>query len=166
MGLIYVAACGFYPAKFCEFTGLVVLTQIKCNGAIVLWTYSTAVAHVYYIEVVVVRHNNIGTTAWFTILHFLCCLVLGVNFCYVCLVSLQAPVEYGSLDVLWEFRLQYDVVMQVLFQIFSALIATMSIVDSKYLYFGPLIFWKFWFFHHWLDHVEDDGDTVFVGFSH
>jgi len=166
MGLIYVATRGLYPAKFCKLTGLMVLTQIKSYGTIIFWAYSTAVTHVDYIEVVVECHDNIGTAAWFTILHFLCCLVLGIYFCYVCLISLQAPVEYGSLDVLWEFRLQYDIVMQVLFQIFGTLIATVSIVDSKYLYFGPLFFWKFWLFHHWLDHVEDDGDTVFVRFSH
>ena len=41
----------------------------------------------------------------------------------------------------------------------------MAVINSENLYFGPVLLRHFWLFHLWLDDVQDDSDTVFVGFS-
>ena len=50
----------------------------------------------------------------------------------------------------------------MLFQILSALIPSVAIVDSEYLDLGPFLLRKPGLLRTWLDHVEDDGDTIFI----
>lgn len=50
----------------------------------------------------------------------------------------------GSRHICWELWLQDNVVVQVLLQVFGALVATMAIVNGKYLYLGPHVVGKFW----------------------
>ena len=54
---------------------------------------------------------------------------------------------------MWKLRLHYDVVVKVLFQVLSALIATVAIVDSEDLNLGPLVFWQLGLLQLRLDHV-------------
>ena len=67
-----------------------------------------------------------------------------------------------SLDVVREFWLQDDIVVEVLFQIFCALIASVTIIDSKYLNFRPLIFRDLWLLVDGLDHIENDSYSVLI----
>lgn len=71
----------------------------------------------------------------------------------------------GGRHVLGEFWLQYDVVVEMLFQVLCALVAAVAVVDSEDLDFGPEIVGEFGLLGDWLDHVEDDGDSILVCFS-
>ena len=51
------------------------------------------------------------------------------------------------------------------FQIFCTLISSMTIIDSKNLYFWPLFFWHFRFFFLGLNNIQNNGNSVFICFS-
>ena len=42
-------------------------------------------------------------------------------------------------NICWEFILHNDIVVQMLLEVFGALVTSMTIVNGKYLNFGPLV---------------------------
>jgi len=54
--------------------------------------------------------------------------------------------------------------VEMFFQIFSALISSMTVVHSKNLYFGPLFFWHFRCFSSWLNDIQNNSDSIFITF--
>ena len=65
-------------------------------------------------------------------------------------------------DIVWERWLENDIVVKVIFEIFSTLAATVTIVDTKNLKFWPLIVGHSWGLDRGLNHVEDDRDPVLI----
>lgn len=60
--------------------------------------------------------------------------------------------------------MHYDVVMEVVFKELSTLMPSMPVEYSKDLDFGPVS--RFGQFRLWLNHVQDDRDSVFVCLAH
>lgn len=83
----------------------------------------------------------------------------------VFVISFMTSLHNCCIYVVREIWLHYDLVMKVFFEVLCALITTMTIINSKNLDFGPVLLGHFWLFQLWLDDVQDNGDTVFVGFS-
>ena len=53
----------------------------------------------------------------------------------------------------------------MLFQILCTLIASVAIVDSENLYFWPQIIHSFWHFGKWLNHIQNNCDSILICFS-
>ena len=70
------------------------------------------------------------------------------------------------LYIVWEFWLHYDIVVEMLFQIFCTLVATMAIINSEDLDFWPLVFWEFGLFKLRLDYVKYNRNPIFISFPH
>lgn len=70
-----------------------------------------------------------------------------------------------SRDVRRKVWLNDDVVMKLVFEVLSALAATMAIEHAEYLESRPLLVCQLGRLGSWLDHVEDDGDSVLVGLA-
>lgn len=62
--------------------------------------------------------------------------------------------------------LENDVVVQVLLQVLGTLVASVAIVDREDLDLGPVVLRDLLLLVGWLDHVQDDGNSVLVGLPH
>ena len=71
----------------------------------------------------------------------------------------------GSVDVKRKVRLHDDLVMEMLFEVLSTLVASVAIIHGENLKFGPFSLWYFWFFWQWLDNIQDDSNSILVSFS-
>jgi hypothetical protein len=67
--------------------------------------------------------------------------------------------------VVWEVRLKYDIVVKILLEVLSTLVATMAIVHREDLYLRPVLFSHLWFLCNWLYHIKNNGNPVFVCLS-
>lgn len=65
-----------------------------------------------------------------------------------------------------EVRLHYDLVVKVLFQVLSALVASVAIVHCEDLNFGPVDLGHFRLFGLGLYHIQDDRYSVLIRFPH
>jgi hypothetical protein len=83
----------------------------------------------------------------------------------VCIICHLGSFEDGALDVLWKIWLENDVVVEMLFQILCALIASVTVIDRKYLYLGPLIVRHFRLFLLRLNNIQNNGNSIFICFS-
>ena len=70
----------------------------------------------------------------------------------------------GVLDVGGEIRVHDDIIVKVVFQIFSAFMAAVAVEDAEDLNFRPVRNTSPFLFR--LDDIQNDGDTVFVDFTH
>ena len=139
MRLIYMTACCLNPSKFRKFTRFVILTQIKSNGPMILGCNSPTISHVNNVQVIIEGHYEVAARTRLTVLHLLSCLVLGEDAVDVVLICHVCTPLYRCSNILRELLLKNNVVMQVLLQVLSTLVSTMTIVNSKYLDFGPHI---------------------------
>ena len=88
-----------------------------------------------------------------------------VNLIDIILISESRAFHYCCLNVLRELLLHNNVVVEVFFQIFSALIASVTIINCENLYFRPIILWNLVMFSLWLNDVENNRYSVFIWFS-
>jgi hypothetical protein len=74
----------------------------------------------------------------------------------------MASSDYSFFNICWEFVLHDNVIMQVLFKVFSALVTSVTIVDRKYLNLGPLIVRYLLSLGLRLYNIQDDGNSILV----
>lgn len=72
----------------------------------------------------------------------------------------------GFINVVWEVRLQYDIVVKIFLKVLGTLVTTMAIVHREDLYLGPVLFSHLWFLCKWLYHIKNNGNPVFVCLSY
>ena len=84
----------------------------------------------------------------------------------VVLLGFPGTLSDGSWNVRRELGLQDHIVMQVVFEIFSAFASSMSIVDTKDLQLWPLVSGYPWIFCLRLNDVQDNRDPIFVCLAH
>lgn len=84
---------------------------------------------------------------------------------HVTVVCYSASFVDGLLDVVWEVLLQDDVVVQVLLEVFSTLVAAMAVVDSEDLDLWPLVLLDLVLFAIRLNNIQNDCNPVFIYFS-
>ena len=166
MSLIDVTSSRLYTLELWKFTRLVVLREINSDSSVVLWANSSTITDINDVNVVVHSHNKVGATARFAILHLLSGLVLGEHFVDVIVITQLTTLHNGLVHVQREVWLHDNLVVKVLLQILSALVATVAIVNCEYLDFGPLLIGDFRQFGGWLDNVENDSNTIFIGFPY
>ena len=164
MSLINVTSSSFYSFELWMITRLVVLREINSDSSVVLWANSSTIANINDINVVVHGHNKVRATTRFTILHLLSSLVLVKHFMDVIVITHLRTFHNGLVNVHREVWLHNNLVVEMLFQILSALVTTVAIVNSEYLYFGPQILTDFGLFSGWLDDVKNNCNTIFIGF--
>ena len=82
------------------------------------------------------------------------------------LVSLVTAFDDCLVDVARKVWIQYYVIVQMLFQVLSALIPTVPVVDSEDLNLRPFIILEFGLFNNRLYYIQDDRNSVLVSFSH
>lgn len=123
---------------------------------------SAAVAHVQDVHVLIDHEDDNGAAA---------CLVMWLIWrrtdkleeVFFCLVRALAD---GLGDVGWKFWLKDDIVVQVIFEILCALTASMAVVHTKDLQFGPFVSWDTRCLLSRLYNVENDRDPVLVCLSY
>ena len=76
MRLVNVSSRRFNPSELRKLSRLVVFTKVYSNLSVALAPYSSAVANVNDIQVVIEGHHHVGTWARLAILKLLCCFVL------------------------------------------------------------------------------------------
>ena len=59
-------------------------------------------------------------------------------------------------NVMWEGWLQNNIVVQVVFEVFSTLAPTMAVVNAEYLQFRPFVRLYSRLLLRWLDDIEND----------
>ena len=74
MRLVNMPSSCFNPSKFAFLSRLVVLAQVKSNSSVVFRPNSSTISNINNIQIIIERHNQIGTTSGFALLHFLSCL--------------------------------------------------------------------------------------------
>ena len=148
-----MSTSSFNTSELRNFTWLMILTQIYGYSTIILGADGSAISRVNNVNIVVESHDKIGTASRFTILYLLRYLILLKYLVDVGLISEKRTSHDCSLDVVWEFWLHDDIVMEMLLQVFCALVASMTIIDSKYLNFRPLLFRNLWLLVHGLNHI-------------
>lgn len=166
MSLINVPSSSFYPSKLRFFPWLVVKTEINSDCSLVFRTNGSAISDINNVNVIIESHDHICTTSRFTILHFLGSLKLSKGPTYVIMISNGGPFMYCLLDIMRKVRLHDYVVVQMLFQIFSALVATMAVVYGKNLDLRPFVFRKFWLFLLRLYNVKYNRNPILICLSH
>jgi hypothetical protein len=62
------------------------------------------------------------------------------------------------LDFEWETIIVCDIEIQVVLEVLSACLTTMTVKYTKERRSWPRFFWLVW----WSDNIDDDGDTVFI----
>ena len=78
----------------------------------------------------------------------------------------MASSHYCLFDIGWELVLHDNIVVQVFLEVFSALIASMSIIHGKYLNLGPGIVGHLLWLSLGLNDIQNDGDSILVRFTH
>jgi hypothetical protein len=154
------------PPELIHFPWLMVLTQVKRHCSIVFGSNCPTVTNINNIQIIIKSHNKIGTTSRFTVLHFLCHLEFLIHLVDISLVSQFGSFLNCTLHVFREIRLKNDIVVQMFFQILSALVASMPIVDRKDLNLWPEVIGHLWFLLLGLDYIQNNCDPVFIHFSH
>lgn len=161
-----MTAGGLNPPEFAHFSWFVIFTEVNWDGAEVLRTNCSAITHIDNIEVVIESHDNIGATSRLAILQLVRRLEFGKHLLDVVSVCLMATSHYGIFDILGELVLHDDVVVQVFLEVLSTLVASMAIVHGKYLNLRPLVVGDFLRLCLRLNDVQNDCDSVLVGFTH
>ena len=163
--LINVSTSSFYSSELPNFARLVVVTKVNSDSSAVPGANSSTISDVDCINIVVICHDKVGATSRLAILHLLCCLEFSIAFVDVVHICYLASFIDCRINICWEFRLHNDIVMEVLFQVFCTLVASVAIVDSEYLNLGPFIFGDFGLLAQGLDHIKNDCDPVLICFS-
>jgi len=163
--LVNVASSLFDAVELRSFARLVILREVESDGSIVLRSDGPRVTDVNNVDIIVESHDDISAAARLAVLNALGGLELLERFVNVDLISLMATLEDGRSHVLGELGAHYYVVVQVLFQVLGALVASVAVVHREDLDLGPLFLCHLRLFQHRLDDVEDNGNSVFVGFA-
>lgn len=135
--LIDVTTSGLDSSELADFTWLVVLTEVNRNGTKVLGTDGSAVTNIDHVKVIVISHYNVGTTSRLAVLQLISRLELGEYFVNIVSICLMTTSDDSFFNICWEFILHDDIVVQVLLEVFSTLVTSMTIVNGKYLNLGP-----------------------------
>ena len=165
MRLIDMSTSSFNTSELRNFTWLMILTQIYGYSTIILGADGSAISRVNNVNIVVESHDQIGTASRFTVLYLLCSLVLLKYLVYVGLICEKRTSHDCSLDVVREFWLQDDIVMEMLLQVFCALVSSMTIIDSKYLNFRPLLFRNLRLLVDGLNDIQNNSYSVLICLS-
>jgi hypothetical protein len=166
MGLINVTASFFNPVELSCLTWFVIVAQVDGNCAIVFASYCSAVSDINDVHIVVEGHNQVSTTARLAALHLLGGLVFSVHLAHVVVVGDSAAFGNGGRNIVWKVWLHYDIVVQVLLEILSALVSSMAIVNCKDLDLGPLVLPDFGFLADRLNNIQYNCNSVFICFAH
>ena len=118
------------------------------------------ISNVKHVNIIIQHHYHDCTRA---------CFIMGFVWSWGCcqkeiFFSLLRTLYKSFLNIIGEFRLRDDVIMQVVFQIFCALTASMSIVNSKNLKSRPQLSSNPGLFGWRLYHIQYYWDSVFICF--
>lgn len=166
MRLVNVASSLLNPVELSDFTRFMIITQVKSNLSMVLRPNRSTVSNIDNENIVVVSHYQISTTSRLAVLHLLCGLEFSKAFVNVVQICAWAAFEDCLLNIVREFWLQYNVIVEMFLQVLGTLVAAMAIIDSKYLYLRPLVLGDLDFLVFRLDHVKNNSDSIFVCFSY
>ena len=115
-------------------THLLHLGDKRLTIKITFRTYCTRVTYVYHIHAII-NHEDHNCTASRLIYALT---VLKCNCVEKIFLCLDGAVFYSKRYVGWKLRLHNDVVVEIVFQIFSTFVSSMAIKHSKDLNFGPI----------------------------
>jgi hypothetical protein len=160
-----VAASRLNSSEFRNLARFMILAEVDGNRARIPASNGPAVAHVYNINVVVEGHHKIGTASALAIVYFLRLLKFFIHHTDVFVICQMRSFDDCGIDVMRKIWLHYNLVVQVLLEIFGALVAAMAVIYCENLNFWPFGFTNFGFFQNGLNDVENDGYSVLVGLS-
>jgi hypothetical protein len=166
MSLINVASCCFYSPELTCFTWLMILTKIHSYWPCVFGADCSAVSDIYNVYIIIQSHYKVCATATFAVVDFLRFLKFLIHKTNIALICFMSTFGNGWSDIIREVRLHNDLVVEVLLQILCTLVTAVAIIHGKYLNLWPVWLRHFRFFQNWLNDVEDDCNTVFIGFPH
>ena len=69
-------------------------------------------------------------------------------------------------DIFWEFWLQDNIVVKVVFEILSAFASSMAVINTENLQFWPFVRGNFWCFCCRLYYIKNNWYSIFVGFPY
>lgn len=153
VGLINMSASRFNPMKLTSLTRFMIITKIQSNLSMIFRPNGSTITNVDYENIIIKSHYQISATSRLAIHHLLSCLKFCKTFVHIVVISYFASFENSLLNIMGEFRLQNYVVVEMFFEIFGTLVSTMTVINCKYLYLWPLVFWDLTFFAFWLNNV-------------
>ena len=158
------AGC-FNSSELCNFAWLVVVRKIEGQCSIIFWPDCPWISNVDHVDIIVESHYEVGAAAGLAILHFLSRLEFSIHLVNVVLVGYLAAFRDRRVHIVRELRLHYNVVVQMLLEILSTLVSSVSIVNCEYLYLWPNWFADLWLLGKRLNYVQNDCNTIFILFS-
>ena len=124
------------------------------------WRQCPWISYVEHVDIIIQHHDHNSTRPCFIMR-----LVRRWGCCHKKIFfSLLRTLDERFLNVIWEFWLQNYVIVQVIFQIFCTLTASMSIVNSKNLKSRPQLSSNPRLFGWRLYHIQYYWDSVFICF--